>query len=498
MNIQDLTKNIFVDFLSAVKDNLYKAVLDGNNDILRIFPELNSDSPLWMVTGGEAINYYSADSDKTPTKDIDCKLLFVGQYNIPKELFKHSNLPIEVAELRRGINKYFPDILIDTGFNITSVHLNDLLIHINRVVLPAWSRYIHRYLPQMTCGYNSRQNIVWNCINPTMGYGHIVYVTPDNKFAPLNLHDINAHNSHLNEWRTMDLDFQDGGGARPTRFKLYLFRTPYVQAGKKTDSFPYSCNSGIITDAELYYIEQQLDVFYANSNVLWDLYYQTITLINLRRYLMSLIGACILVNERGDKIVLQEGILDLFIDFSASQSDAGKYIYENKSLNGMIPNIIKKVPYNGQIGYLKIPTLNWLIYDQTRMLYHSLRLQEVGHHNWSDVGVTGWQDFEEGKQKKYFSKLKGMLVTFLNVLNFVEDTYKKNKSAIVSDLQSCTNETECSPSFFLSHIYSQIMPTSFITDTTGRGKNIKKYHHRKITKHRKHKRPNKTRHAKRI
>jgi acyl-CoA reductase-like NAD-dependent aldehyde dehydrogenase len=42
---------------------------------------------------------------------------------------------------------------------------------------------------------------------------------------------------------------------------------------------------------------------------------------------------------------ITEGVLDLFMDFSASDSPPGKYLYENKSTNGTIPNIIKKIDY---------------------------------------------------------------------------------------------------------------------------------------------------------
>ena len=141
-------------------------------------------------------------------------------------------------------------------------------------------------------------------------------------------------------------------------------------------------------------------------------------------------------------------------------------MYENKLNTGMIPNILKQINYCGKIGYIRIPTLNWLIYDQTRMLYHSLRLQEVSHTGWSDKGVdiNGWKEFADGKQKKYFSKLKGLLNTYLNAITQIEDNYKVNKETIVKNLQSCNSETECMPSSFLSYIYGEIYPTKFINE----------------------------------
>ena len=54
---------------------------------------------------------------------------------------------------------------------------------------------------------------------------------------------------------------------------------------------------GKITDTQLANIQQKLDAFYSpqvNKEEIWDLYYKTITMMNMRRYLMSLIGVCIL------------------------------------------------------------------------------------------------------------------------------------------------------------------------------------------------------------
>ena len=488
MSMNDLTKDVFVYLLHILKNKFYKSVFDGNNDILSRLPEMTTDSPLWMVTGGEAINYYSEESEKTPTKDIDCKLLFVGPYNIPKLLFDPEYVPTEVATLRQFIKKTFPDILLkDTGFNVNSPYLNDLSDYINTVVIPTWNRYSSRYLDLLAIGYLSRQNIIWNCISDIHTGEHMYYAKPDGTFVPLHLHDINNHNLSINEWRTQVIDFKDGHGPQPRSFKLYMMKTPYVDVGRTAEAFPYYCNTGLITDAELSIIEQQLNAFYSNSD-LWNLYYRCVTFMNLRRFLISLIGVCILVDTSGRKVVIKEGILDLFIDFSASESLPGKYIYENKSSIGMIPNIIKTIPYDGKIGYIKIPTLHWLIYDQSRMLYHSLRLEEVGHHDWSEQGVIGWKPFEDGKQKKYFSKLRGMVTTYLRVLTRIEEAYKTHKEEIVTSLQQCKDETQCTPSFFISHIYGVLFPSSFITPSThNAGKIYIPKFHRKITKQHKRK-----------
>ena len=87
MNFNDIKKLIFVYYLSSIKFMFYKVLLDANKNILEIFKKEKTDNefPLWMITGGEAINFFSSPTTKTPTKDIDVKLLFTGKYSITKE-----------------------------------------------------------------------------------------------------------------------------------------------------------------------------------------------------------------------------------------------------------------------------------------------------------------------------------------------------------------------------------------------------------------------------
>ena len=87
MNFSDIKKSIFVYYLSSIKFMFYKVLLDANKNILELFNKKKTDNhlPLWMITGGEGINYYSSPTTKTPTKDIDAKLLFTGKYSITKE-----------------------------------------------------------------------------------------------------------------------------------------------------------------------------------------------------------------------------------------------------------------------------------------------------------------------------------------------------------------------------------------------------------------------------
>ena len=45
-----------------------------------------------------------------------------------------------------------------------------------------------------------------------------------------------------------------------------MMKTPYVDVGRTAEAFPYYCNTGLITDAELSIIVQQLNAFYQLLN----------------------------------------------------------------------------------------------------------------------------------------------------------------------------------------------------------------------------------------
>ena len=118
MNFSDIKKSIFVYYLSSIKFMFYKVLLDANKNILELFNKKKPDNhlPLWMITGGEGINYYSSPTTKTPTKDIDAKLLFTGKYSITKEEKKKLYDNKLFREFKGKILKK-TNILKETGFD---------------------------------------------------------------------------------------------------------------------------------------------------------------------------------------------------------------------------------------------------------------------------------------------------------------------------------------------------------------------------------------------
>jgi hypothetical protein len=264
---------------------------------------------------------------------------------------------------------------------------------------------------------------------------------------------------------------------------------PYLISGfKPGDSFPYTCpkNQGNnncrsingspllpVNNNDLSKMQNRLD--YLNDmndderQRAWNIFYKVTTFMNIERYLMSLVGVVIIVGKNGNKYLIQEGVLDLFMDYTAGDIKGGKIKYENRLADGKIPSIVKRIDYCNNVGYIRIPTLNWLLHDQTRMLYYSLRLQQVKMKDgFSDTGVAndGWGDFEDGKQSKYFQKLKGMINTYGDLINSVEVAYKTNKQQSIQLLQSCVADgsDECDPHTFLSFLNDEFNPTTFASN----------------------------------
>lgn len=496
VDYEDLQKNIFVFYLDSVKSAFYNVLLDSNRDILNKMnlQEPNDNVPLWMISGGEAINYYSTPDKKTPTKDIDIKLLFTGDYSIGKTFYK--NIPNVIKNLRKDIRSRWNDILNNEGFDFSSPNLGELEQHLSNVVFPSFNKYAKYNLKDTTIfdvGYSTRKDILWKCMNTVPRTdGNLQYINSDYtggislNFDQIDNHVINTQT----EWFTLNTS------TGIEEFKIYVVKMPYLISGfKPGDSFPYTCpkNQGDnncrsingvplvpVDNNDLSKMQNRMDYLNnmneVNRQRVWNIFYDVTTLMNIERYLMTLVGVVIIVGRNGNKYLVQEGVLDLFLDYTAGDIKGGKIKYENRLADGRIPSIVKRIDYCNNVGYIRIPTLNWLLHDQTRMLYYSLRLQQVKMKDgFSDTGVAndGWGDLEDGKQSKYFQKLKGMINTYGDLINSVEAAYNTNKQQSIQLLQSCVGN-ECDPHTFLSFLNDQFNPTTFASDNLCGGNKNKK------------------------
>lgn len=487
-------KEAFLFSFNIFRPFLYGTIFDANNTILTILgEEPNKATPLWMVTGGEAINFYTAPEEKSRTKDLDVKLLLIDKYDIPRSFFVEER-PELMKGLRGYIIKNHSDIFTKNGIN-PNVNMTELKNYLDSVITECLIKYFAPhpdYNLSSHLSFTSRKNILWSNLNfLDTSDGELMHISGKpgeyTITASVKFTDLDKHIDHLTTtgagWYRDALPILDKTTmkqtviagipkTKTTEFQLYICKTPFIITGTENEMYPYYVP---FNEHGVYEVETGYDVFFENAlrafythpdrEDIWDLYYRAISLMNIRRNLMSMGTLCVLVKKNKSKVCLCEGMLDLFIDFSAGSGPKGKKIYENKSLDGMIPNIIKTVTYCGRQSCFRLPTLNWLIYDQNRMLYHSLRGSDIGFRDWSDEGVTAWKEGNQGKHPKYFKKLKGLITTYYNVIDLVERKFNDPslQPLMIEELKSCTGETNCSPSDFISYVYETLLPPTFIS-----------------------------------
>ena len=481
---------IFIDIFGFFKNQLYVSLLDSNlNTITRY--DIHSDPPLWMIGGGDAINYYSLESEKTPTKDLDCKLLFVGEYSISNDF--GANLPPDILNL---YNIIISQTLADNSPNPEREHYKDIFTNkgfdCNRALeldtkIAGYKDLFFQYLQHCNTinstiernfmiGYESRKIVLSSMINTDYTSGNVKELVlienyPKKIIKSVGISELLDKDVRFqsDDWYIVNTELGDGG-VREIKFKIFAFKRPFISFGQSKTSFPYSppFNKDTtkqfgytrITDGKLNEIRESLHCFYSKSdadrNYIFDTYYHSVAMMYINRNLWSLNSACIIVEDNGNKWFMSEGVLDLWIEYGSSYHPMGKNLFENRQFDGSISSIVKSIDYCGKTSVIRIPTLNWLIYDQTRMLYQSLRLQNSDHSSWTDKGVGAWVPMDDGRQGKYFKKLKGMLRSYLSIIDTVEQEYETNYDAFKAILVTCNEDSKCSPSHFMTFLYETI------------------------------------------
>ena len=96
---QELRKELFCNYLDLVRIDIYKRIIDANSELIhKLYKKRKNQAltsnPLWLLHGGELINLYSDKKNQVRTKDIDLKLYFTGDYNIPKDRFERAKKKI--------------------------------------------------------------------------------------------------------------------------------------------------------------------------------------------------------------------------------------------------------------------------------------------------------------------------------------------------------------------------------------------------------------------
>ena len=163
----------------------------------------------------------------------------------------------------------------------------------------------------------------------------------------------------------------------------------------------------------------------------------TLEIIRLRNHkykLSTVIGVILVYNETyGEWYLFQEGLLDLYIDYSAGHHLSDEKRIYGRYEDGSIPSVLKRVKYGNKNGIIRVPTLTWLIYDQLRMLYVVLRGEYLICNDtkcyWDKLGGGA-----AGNSEKYFKKLNGLLNSFEGVISELQ---KGNLEKVSEDLQKC-------------------------------------------------------------
>ena len=103
MDIAEGKKDIFVKYLDYLRVGIYTKILDSNNSLVKnLCKKTKIDiCPMWLFHGGELINLYSTEKNRVPTKDIDLKLYFTGDYSIDPKVIEKASSKVKPIHLRK-------------------------------------------------------------------------------------------------------------------------------------------------------------------------------------------------------------------------------------------------------------------------------------------------------------------------------------------------------------------------------------------------------------
>ena len=343
-------KELFAKYLDNIRNEIYVNILDSNTELIHKLYNKKShnlrNNPLWLLHGGELINLYSNDSNKVRTKDIDLKLYLTGDYSIPYNVYNKSVKKLKsdkLGDFKKSMGRYYK----------------------------IWD-ICERQKVKM-CSSLASTDLKGNFSQLNIKTGKLT----DGKL----LKDIKTS-------PTQKLSGDD--------CSAFIVNIPYItQVGR--NNIPYNLTDDIISDYGGYYdddfdgyyiydellelIDTELTNFhdkFKNKNDKTNYIHNEVMKARIKHHkfkLTTVVGIIIVYNKTKDQLLLlQEGLLDTYIDYSAGEHLREELEYLGRYSDGSFPSIIKKVKYNGKNGIFKIPTLTWIIYDQLRMLYVVLKL----------------------------------------------------------------------------------------------------------------------------
>jgi len=457
MSILDGTKELFVKYLDKVRKDIYILILDCNAELVRTLYHKNIDGnlegyPLWLFHGGELINLYSTKRNVVATKDIDLKMYFTGDYSIPPTLYK------------RAFSKIKPVRMMDFDFydSVQTKRQETTLLRgckgvLTKHKIPKIDYYKNWYLGESQ-KVRMCSSLVVNTLRGT--------------YSQLNLKTGNL---------TQGIEYEKMHSCRSQvwtngeKCKAFILNTPYVtQVGK--DNVPYDIGDNVLKKAGIEY-DEDIDGYHVDTDFLQELdgkvkawtedpllttndkrreYLERqlrIIRIKQQKYKLStVVGVVLVYNEsREEWYMFQEGLLDIYIDYSAGHHLDLEKRYAGRYEDGSFPSILKQIRYNRKKSVMRIPSLTWLIYDQLRMLYVTLRGEYLGCNDkvckWVKLGGGA-----AGNHEKYFKKLQGILHSFGSVIKHL---HSGNLEDVSEHLAECRklDVSLCGPQSFLTDLF---------------------------------------------
>lgn len=503
MDPTDCRKDMFVKYLTLVRPDIYRGIIEGNEQLVSaLYKKKTSENlqgnPLWLLTGGELINLYSTKKNMVPTKDIDCKLYFTGDFSIPPKVWKSAVSAIPNVKLSS---------FDCTDDKQTQAKAQKLIAPFKKRLSNASTSSVSFY-DMWSMGESQKvkmcASLVANSYKGT--YSHL------NLKTGKCVHGIEYES--MNRCSSQPWIHGD-------KCKAFIVNVPYVtQVGR--DNVPYDINNDVLESMGAQY-DEDIDGHVVDENFVVDLdkklqewrgnpklntlqkkqafLENKLKLIRFKHQafkLSTVVGVVIVYNEdRGEWYMFQEGLLDLYIDYSAGHHVDLEKRYMGRYKDGTFPTIVKRVPYLTQSrsrkhGIMKFPTMSWLVYDQLRMLYVTLR----GEYLACDEDVCKWLPLgggAAGNSAKYFKKLKGLLSSFEKVIDALQNNADTEK--ISEELGKCKqkNIEECGPSVFLAGLFEAF--ESDMSSASQHKQTIAKS--KKKTKNTKHKKSHRARKNKR-
>jgi hypothetical protein len=471
--------------------------------------------PLWTISGGEVINLYSSKNSITPTKDLDTKMIIPGRYSLPlyfidnsitfrkiqpddgrdvsfyilvKELnmdeyFRNKNICDKSAWLDYFNNK--KNFFIDFQFDQIKDYLNDqkkdYYYPIYKTILESKYRIVYDILKSFKNLYKDKNyfqtykdnkfsfNIFNELKNLLIQYKNIKPFVEYMK-------QIDNENVIQNEgFLTIPINLMI-----PRLHKTYhkYLNYPYNVKFDKIDNndgtFQYVdsfLNNDVIKGIDfIENINNQLLDWYNLSDddesIIFNNYFKMHEIMRHSIPLMSLVNLKIFVNISNDYNTIelsikQEGFFDMWTDYSAQYNEVkkAKSIYEGIQKNGDIPCIVELFKIEDNISLLKIPTISWILRDQTQMLILGLRKQKVFIENWTDQDAV-FTDYQHNPLK-YSNKILSILDGFDELIDDInksikEDNLKKYSGFFEEDkCKKYFDFIACGPDAYISYLFKE-------------------------------------------